>query len=88
MRLQSESGTSTKYLSNYIQFVNFKRQHAGKSTARCPTSFLRRCRMAGKSTRWKDLKAMGYPDFVVERYMGAKEEPKKPGDEDIPFKWG
>jgi hypothetical protein len=86
MRLQSESGISTKYLSNYIQFVNFKRQHAGKSTSEMADILFEKMQNIGKVTRWKDLKAMGYPNFVVDRYMGAKEETEKSGDEDMRFK--
>jgi transposase-like protein len=78
-------GVSTKYLSNYIQFVNFKRHHAGKSTSEMADILFEKMQNIEKITRWKDLKSMGYPDFVVERYRGAKEEPENPSAEDIPF---
>jgi hypothetical protein len=65
--------------------VNFKRHHAGKSTSKMADILFEKMQNIEKITRWKDLKAMGYPDFVVERYMGAKEEPENPSAEDIPF---
>ncbi len=60
-------------------------QLKGESTSEMADILFEKKQNVGKVTRWKDLKAMEYPDFVVERYMGAKEKPENPTAEDMPF---